>query len=75
MRLNGEDKDRGGTRRGYVEMDGVILRREGLDLFCRIADKEFWVTGGQVFNTDLASKTGPAKVVIPLWLARHQKLV
>ena len=31
MRLNGEDKDRGGTRRGYVEMDGVILRREGLD--------------------------------------------
>ena len=75
MRGNGADKEHGGTRRGYIEMEGTILRREGLDLFCRIADKEFWVTGGQVFNTELAGNTGSGKVVIPLWLARHQKLV
>ena len=75
MRGNGADKDENGARRGYLEMEGVVLRHEALDLLCRIGDKEFWVTGGQVFNTALAGKTGPGKLVIPLWLARHQKLV
>jgi len=75
VRGNGTADEDGRRRRGYVEMEGVILRHEGLDLLCRVGEKEFWVTGGQVFNTGLAGKTGRGKVMIPLWLARHQKLV
>jgi len=70
MRDNGD-----GVRRGYVEMDGVVLRHEGLDLLCRVGEKEFWVIGGQVFNGGLDRAAGRGKIVIPVWLARHQKLV
>ena len=74
MRGNGGPDDDTGVRRGYVEVDGVVLRQEGLDLLCRVGEKEFWVTGGEVFNTK-PDGAGRGKIVIPLWLARHQKLL
>ena len=74
MRDDGGDGARG-VRRGYIEVDGIVLRHEGLDMLCRSGEKEFWVTGGQVFNSDPDRAAGQGRIVIPLWLARHQKLV